>query len=106
MSEHKFDLIFMKPLPPAESEYPGFNPRVEKAAGMVIQYDAGVPMRDKVKIYVNIYRPEVEGQSPILNAWGPYGKHGRRTIYAMLGNTGLRDEDFNRHTAFAGGDNA
>jgi predicted acyl esterase len=100
MSAQKFNMIFREPLPPAESEYPGLNPRTEKARGMVIDYDAAVPMRDGIKIYADVYRPEKEGKYPVLIAWGPYGKHGRSTIYAMMGNTGLKDEDFNRYTAF------
>lgn len=100
MSDEKFKLIFREPLPLAESEYPGFNPRTERAKGMIIEYDTSVQMRDGVRIYIDIFRPGKEGQYPVLVAWGPYGKHGRRTIYSMMGNTGLKDEDFNQYTAF------
>jgi predicted acyl esterase len=100
MSEQGFEMVFREPLPLAGSEYPGFNPRQEKALGMVIDYDSAVQMRDGVKIYIDTFRPEQEGHCPALIAWGPYGKHGRRTIYAMSGNTGLKDEDFNKYTAF------
>ncbi len=54
---------------------PDFNPRTEKAEGMSIEYDVAVTMRDGVKIYVDIFRPEKEGKYPVLIAWSPYGKH-------------------------------
>ena len=100
MGSQNVEIIFRDPLPLSESEYPGFNPRTEKARGMIIEYDCAVPMRDGVKIYIDLFRPETEGKYPIIIAWGPYGKHGRRQIYAMIGNTGLEDEDFNEYTAF------
>jgi predicted acyl esterase len=100
MASQKFEMIFMEPVPLSESEYPGFNPRTEKAEGMIIDYDVGVTMRDGAKIYIDLYRPETEGKYPIIIAWGPYGKQGRRRIYSMLGNAGLNDEDINEYTGF------
>ena len=100
MSDQKFTMVFRDPVPPTEGGYPGFNPRTEKAKGMIIEYDAAVTMRDGLKIYIDIFRPEQEGKYPIVIAWGPYGKHGRRLVYSMIGNTGLNDEDFNEYTAF------
>jgi uncharacterized protein len=99
MARQPNDLVFTSPIPPEEGGYPGFNPRTEKTHGMVIEYDVAVPMRDGVKIYADIYRPDIPGRYPPLIAWGPYGKHGR-ILYSHLGNTGLRDEDFNEFTKF------
>jgi predicted acyl esterase len=104
MPEQEFTMIFKKPVPPSGGGYPGFNPRTEKARGMVIEYDAAVKMRDGAKIYIDLFRPEKEGQYPVIICWGPYGKHGRPTIYSLMGNTGLNDEDFNKYTGFEAGD--
>ena len=104
MASQNFEMIFKEPLPLSESEYPGFNPRTEKAKGMIIDYDVAVPMRDDIKIYIDLYRPETEGKYPVIICWGPYGKQGRSRIYAMSGNTGLHDEDFNQYTAFEAAD--
>jgi predicted acyl esterase len=104
MPEEKLNMIFKKPVPLSGSGYPGCNPRTEKARGMVIDYDAAVKMRDGVKIYIDIFRPEKEGQFPVILCWGPYGKQGRPTIYSLMGNTGLNDEDFNKYTGFEAGD--
>jgi len=104
MPEQKFTMIFKKPVPPSEGGYPGFKPRTEKARGMVIEYDAAVKMRDSTKIYIDLFRPEKEGKYPVIVCWGPYGKQGRPTIYSLMGNTGLNDEDFNKYTGFEAGD--
>ncbi len=46
MAKQPDDLIFTAAVPPEQGGYPGFNPRTEKARGMVIEYDVAVPMRD------------------------------------------------------------
>ena len=104
MANQKFEMVFKKPLPLSDSEYPGFNPRIERAEGMIIEYDVAVAMRDGIHIYIDLYRPEAVGKYPIIIAWGPYGKQGRSRIYSMIGNTGLYDEDFNEYTAFEAAD--
>jgi predicted acyl esterase len=93
------DVVFKPGVPPVEGGYPGLDPRTEKTRGMVIEYDVEVPMRDGVKIYADIYRPDQPGRFPPIVAWGPYGKQGR-VLYSYLGNTGLRDEEFNEFTKF------
>jgi predicted acyl esterase len=103
MAGQKFEMIFREGRPLSEGAYPGFNPRTEKAEGMICEYDVAVPMRDGVKIYVDIFRPEAEGKYPPIIAWGPYGKHGL-IKYGSLGNTGLNDEDFNEYTKFEAAD--
>ncbi len=104
MDSQDVEMIFKKPVPLSEGDYPGFNPRTKEAEGMIIEYDVGVPMRDGKKIYIDVFRPEAEGKYPPIIAWGPYGKQGRRRIYSMIGNTGLEDEDFNEYTAFEAAD--
>jgi predicted acyl esterase len=99
MSDQKFKMVFRDPVPPAEGGYPGFNPRTEKVKGMMIEYDAAVAMRDGIKIYIDIYRPEREGKYPVLIAWGPYGKHGRIKLEDMV-NCGLDGHIFNEYTKF------
>ncbi len=100
MANQEFTTAFMEPIPPAEGGYPGFNPRTEKAQGMIIEYDVSVKMRDGVKIYVDIYRPEIDGKCPVIVAWGPYGKFGRIKHDVRGGNAGVKDADFNEYTKF------
>ena len=97
MPGQKFEMIFREPAPLSEGQYPGFNPRMERPRGMIIEYDTAVKMRDGVKIYIDVFRPETEGKYPVIICWGPYGKQGRPTIYSMLGNAGINDEDFNKY---------
>ena len=99
----KFQMVFRKPTPPAQGGYPGFNPRTVKIEGMIIEYDVAVTMRDGKKIYIDLYRPDREGQYPPIIAWGPYGKHGRIKNGGIV-NSGLDPRDFNPYTAFEGPD--
>lgn len=58
------------PLPPL-----AYDERVE--LGMLIQRNVAVPMRDGVRIYIDVYRPPDPGRAlPVLLGWSPYGKHG------------------------------
>lgn len=60
------------PLPPA-----GYDARIE--LGVLIERNVAVPLRDGVRIFVDIYRPPGaagERNLPVLLGWSPYGKHG------------------------------
>jgi predicted acyl esterase len=103
MTNQKFEMIFWKGVPPAEGGYPGYNPRTEKAKGIICEYDVAVMMRDGVKIYVNIFRPEKEGKYPVLIAWSPYGKHGRLK-YSLFQKCGVCDNDFSKYILWEGND--
>ncbi len=103
MASRKVELIFRETVPPSEGGYPGFEPRREKAMGMIIDRDVAVMMRDGIKIYIDIFRPEQEGEYPVLINWGPYGKF-CRLKYDIRGNCGIEDKDINEYTAFEAGD--
>ncbi len=75
-----FEVLYWEGISPTLSfapSYPGCNPRkiVDKEKGIICEYDVAVTMRDGVKIYVDIFRPDKDGQYPAIIAWGPYGKH-------------------------------
>jgi predicted acyl esterase len=47
-------------------------------AGLLIERNIAVPMRDGIRILVDLYRPEGsagERDLPVLLGWSPYGKH-------------------------------
>ena len=98
-----FEMVFRGPVPLAEGGSPKLNPRREKAQGMIIDYDVAVHMRDGIKIYADVYRPETAEPCPVLVAWSPYGKHGRVKLTTM-GNTGVDDDKFNEYTKFEAAD--
>jgi len=59
------------PLPPID-----YDRRTEQ--GLVIERNVAIPLRDGVRIYVDIYRPAGavgEQDLPALLGWSPYGKH-------------------------------
>ncbi len=100
MAGRKFEMLFWQGNPPSHGGHPGFNPRTEKDRGMIIERDAAVKMRDGIKIYIDIFRPEKEGNYPVLVSWGPYGKHGARPYPP---NSDVR-HDLSKYTTFEGAD--
>jgi uncharacterized protein len=56
----------------------GATPPVYRRAierGMIVERDVAVALRDGVRLFVDIYRPQDEQAAAPLIAWGPYGKH-------------------------------
>src|SRR5437667_338327 len=52
------EIEWRKGKPLEDGRYPGFKPESRIEDGMCIERDVAVPMRDGVKIYPDIYRPE------------------------------------------------
>ena len=61
---------------PSEGKHPGFGYRVEPHETFAIERDVAVPMRDGVRLYVDIIRPKGVDRSPVILTYSPYGKHG------------------------------
>jgi predicted acyl esterase len=83
------------PLPPAE-----YDRREEQ--GLVIERNLSVPLRDGVKIFVDVYRPAGaagERDLPLLLGWSPYGKHGL-TNQVFWPASGVRPAWLSNLTAF------
>ena len=80
--KHDFAYRFRAPMKPPEAlggKPPEYRRVVEN--GVIIEYDVPVTMRDGVRIYIDLFRPEEAKPVPPLVAWGPYGKH-NPTSYA------------------------
>ncbi|MDR6512049.1 putative acyl esterase [Novosphingobium capsulatum] len=61
------------PLPPRDHA-------IEHDAGLVIERNVAIPLRDGVRIFADIYRPAGTAglaDLPCLLSWSPYGKHAR-----------------------------
>ncbi|KAJ5875432.1 uncharacterized protein N7473_012779 [Penicillium subrubescens] len=71
-----------KGIPLKETSRPPLIPNKEETAdGMNITWDVPVTMRDGVKVYVDVFRPEgVTDKLPIIFTFSPYGKHGPKTF--------------------------
>ena len=82
MSETGFELIMRDGVDPSTApNKPPLPPRDYaqwEEAGLLIERNVEVPMRDGIKILVDIYRPAdaPDADLPILLGWSPYGKHG------------------------------
>src|SRR5262249_26377349 len=72
---------------PQQKGAPAPTPSRRVEAGMIIERNVGVGMRDGVKILVDIFRPVDEQPAPPIISWTPYGKHqnGRASFKASPG---------------------
>ncbi len=102
MSQETFEYLFRRVKSPQALSKIEYGYRAIREDGMLIERDVAVPMRDGVRILVDIYRPEVAQQAlPTLIAWAPYGKHSPRGTYERFHNNGgVKHEWVSRHAAF------
>ena len=107
MIDESFEMEFREGKPPSEGDYPGHRPgrRVDKRNQIICEYDVDVSMRDGTSIYVDCFRPENEGDNPVLVAWGPYGKHQPDfKRYENRPGSGIPDADLSEYTIYEGPD--
>ena len=86
---------------PTNPPPPKYEARRE--AGLLIERDIAVRLRDGVRIYVDIYRPDGppgEKDLPVIIGWGPYGKHTVGRTYSR--ESGVRPEWVSKYTGFEG----
>lgn len=102
MSQDTFDYVFRTVKPPEAISKVEYGYRLTREDGMLIERDVAVPMRDGVRIFVDIFRPDgVQQPQPTLIAWGPYGKRSPRGTYARFHNNGGVKHDWvSRYAAF------
>ena len=63
---------------PNKPPLPPIDYALRHEAGLVIERNVAIPLRDGVRIYADVYRPEGprgEADLPALLSWSPYGKH-------------------------------
>ncbi|KAK0761998.1 hypothetical protein N5P37_004798 [Trichoderma harzianum] len=86
--------------------------RLPFSVDTIMERDVAVPMRDGIKIYVDIFRPantDVDEKVPAILAFSPYGKTGTGVPnYDIMGpnRIGLKLEDTSGYEKFEGPDPA
>ncbi len=78
MGSGKFDVDFVPGISPESNGWPGPAHEVLTDAGMRIERNVPVRMRDGLKLLVDVFRPasDLDAKQPVILAWAPYGKHG------------------------------
>lgn len=105
-----FELIMRDGVDPSSAPYkPPLPPRDyarREEDGLLIERNVEVPMRDGIRILVDIYRPanSAEADLPILLGWSPYGKHGLSDT--LWPPSGVEKGWMSRFTAFEAPDPA
>ena len=70
-------VVFRPGIPPESAGWPGGEHAVAVEDGVRIERNVAVPMRDGLRLLVDVYRAEqVDHDLPALIAWAPFGKHG------------------------------
>jgi hypothetical protein len=64
MTKELFKRIFRDGVPPTNHGYPGLGYKVSTENEMIFEHDVAVQMRDGVKIYVDVTRPEGKEKVP------------------------------------------
>lgn len=104
MVKAPFKIITRPGTPPANHKYPGLRYRRTREHGMIIERDVAVPMRDGIKIYIDVHRPPGRSRVPALIAWSPYGKHRPFQYGYFWKEGGVRREWYSKYTNFEGPD--
>ncbi|MQA85257.1 MAG: hypothetical protein GEV03_11685 [Streptosporangiales bacterium] len=87
---------------------------VRRENGLLIERNVAVPLRDEVRILVDIYRPDGGGDRdhhpdsgglPVILGWSPYGKHNLRDKLPWPA-AGVQDGWLSPYTAFEAPDPA
>jgi predicted acyl esterase len=102
------EVLLRSGVAPEEGGHPGVDHRRLTEAGMVIERDVAVELRDGATIYLDLYRPAGTAEPlPALVAWGPYGKHTGTSRYDRYPNrAGVKDEWLSPYAIFEGPDPA
>ncbi|HET9647428.1 MAG TPA: CocE/NonD family hydrolase, partial [Microlunatus sp.] len=70
-------ILFGPGNPPEAAGWPGGDYSDETVGDLRIQRNVAVPMRDGLRLLVDLYQPAGTTEAtPVLVAWSPYGKHG------------------------------
>ncbi len=104
MADRPFEIIFRDGVPPTRHKYPGLGYRVSRENGMIVERDVAVPMRDGVKLYADVHRPQSGERVPAIVAWSPYGKHRPFQYEYFYDNASVRKEWISSYTMFEGPD--
>jgi predicted acyl esterase len=103
MPDQAYELLFRRARDPDEILKWAHGYRQTRDEGMLIEWDVAVPMRDGVRIFIDVFRPENSREEPIpaLIAWGPYGKQSPRGVYERFhDNGGVRKDWMSKYTSF------
>lgn len=75
-------------------------------AGIIVERDVFVEMRDGIRLALNVFRPAEEGRYPVLMAISPYGKddHDGFRIFTEFEGGTLGEISVSDHTAFEAAD--
>lgn len=110
MADDEFDITWKEGRDPRfAGGWPGYRPghRTDTANGLRVEYDVPVELRDGTTIYIDLLRPDTDGEYPVLVSWAPYGKHHPESKHQdNLPGSGVSSADLSEYTVFESPDPA
>jgi len=110
-SDKTLRIIMRNGLPPAQATgkppHPGIAHEIRRENGLRIERNIPVPMRDGIRILVDVYRPDgIAGDRPLplVIGWSPYGKHNQKN--SLWPAADVREGWISGYTAFEAPDPA
>lgn len=61
--------------PDTDPQYPGHGYTVIRDGDMIFERDVAVTLRDGTTIFNDVFRPEADGEYPVVLGYAPFGKH-------------------------------
>ncbi len=101
-------IVFTTPVPPEAVGGPPLKPETVKEDGITIERDLTVTLRDGIRIYADIYRPDTDEKVPAIVNWSPYGKQMPPlqsmfkvdTLLGLDGGTGVVSSRLSKYTGW------
>jgi uncharacterized protein len=80
--------------------YPGFGYAQRVKDGVLIEKDVTIPLRDRTRLYANIYRPKGKSGLPAIICDAPFGKHPHIDMKSTFAGSGVPFEKLSDETIF------
>lgn len=100
-----FDMLWRDGRDPREGRWPGYRSGVvdDSEAGVLIERDVPVRLRDGMQVYVDVFRPQGMDDVPVILTWSPYGKHSFKT-FDVFPNAGVPPGTISQYAVWEGPD--
>ncbi|HEX3616839.1 MAG TPA: CocE/NonD family hydrolase [Solirubrobacteraceae bacterium] len=103
-----YTIAYRLGIPPEEGNYPGDAYSRRRENGMIIERNVSVPMRDGVRLLVDVLRPADATRLPVILTYSPYGKHSRKSVdmfdQSKAADPGMRSDQLSHYTVWEGPD--
>jgi predicted acyl esterase len=96
-----FDYIWQPSFGPPRRVFPEFGHKIERIENNVIfERDHAITLRDGVKLYADIFRPDTDEKVPAIMTYAPYGKENPSRYENYYKKGGVKDEWLSKYAIY------